>query len=422
MPIPEKFLVELYGAENIERQQRRYRDLLREYSGCFEKPQPMCFVSSPGRTELGGNHTDHNHGRVLCAAVRQDAVALVGLRSDNHAKVRSSAFPKPFDVDLSELEPRESEKWTTNALIRGVAAGFAQSGFRIGGFNAVLHSDVGIGSGLSSSASLEVLLGGIFNGLYNESRIDPGAIARIGQYAENVYFDKPCGLMDQTACALGGALAIDFEDCENPVVAKIDMDLDPTGYILAVVDTGHGHADLMDAYAAIPTEMKQVAALFEKETLREVNEDALRADLNRVRERIGDRAVLRALHFFAENRRVVAMVDSLKSGDFDAYLRLVSDSGASSANLLQNIIPPDQAGSAQPAALALGVSEDFFRRRIGGRGACRIHGGGFAGTIQAYVHKDDFAEYVHLMTSLFGDGCVQPLHIRRQGVVVCPQA
>jgi galactokinase len=420
MQIPGTILVELYGAESLDRQQSRYRGLLREYSGCFEKPQPLHFVSAPGRTELGGNHTDHNNGRVLCAAVRQDAVALVGLRSDHRAKLRSSAFAKTFDVDLSELDPRDSEKWTTDALIRGVAAGFKKAGFRIGGFNAVLHSDVGIGSGLSSSACLEVLLGGIFNVLYNGSRIDPGAIARIGQYAENVYFDKPCGLMDQMASALGGTLAIDFADGDNPVVEPIYMDLGPTGYILAVVDTGRSHAELTDAYADIPIEIKQVAALFGQETLRAVNEDALRADLGRVRKLAGDRAVLRALHFFEENRRVVEMAEALKSGDFSAYLNRVSASGASSANLLQNIVPPGQAGSEQPAALALGVSGDFFRRRKGGRGVCRIHGGGFAGTIQAYVHREDFAEYVPLMESLFGDSCVQPLHIRKQGVVVCP--
>jgi galactokinase len=420
MHIPDKTLVELYGEEDIDRQRQRYRDLLRDYSGSFKKPQPLHFVTSPGRTELGGNHTDHNNGRVLCAAVRQDTVALAGPRSDTRVKLRSSAFAKLFDIDLSVLDPQSSERWTTDALIRGIAAGFKKSGFRIGGFNAVVHSDVGIGSGLSSSASFEVLLSSIFNALYNECRIDLRTIAGIGQYAENVYFDKPCGLMDQMASALGGVLSIDFEDSENPLVEQISMDLDSIDYVLAVVNTGRGHADLTDAYAAIPAEMKKAAALFEKRTLREVEENAFCADINRVRNCIGDRAVLRALHFFAENRRVGEMVEALKSNDFDGFLQLVAASGASSASLLQNIIPPDQSGGAQPAALALGLSDDFFRRSIRRRGVCRIHGGGFAGTIQAYVHKEHFADYVQLMTLLFGNGCVQPLHIRKQGTIVFP--
>jgi galactokinase len=417
MQIPDENIIGLYGEENLGRQQRRYRDLLREYSGSFEKPQPLYFVSAPGRTELGGNHTDHNNGRVLCAAVRQDAVALAGLRRDNHIKLRSSAFAKAFDIDLSVLDPRDNEKWTTDALIRGVAAGFIKSGFDIGGFNAVVHSDVGIGSGLSSSASFEVLLGCILNALYNGNRMAPEIIARIGRYAENVYFDKPCGLMDQMASATGGVLAIDFEDSENPAVEPMHMDLDSTDYVLAVVDTGRGHDDLTEAYAAIPAEMKKAAALFGKRTLREVEEDAFRMDMGRVRNLIGDRAVLRALHFFAENRRVSEMVEALKSGGFDQYLRLVAASGASSASLLQNIIPPETEGKEQPAALALSVSDDFFSRSLPGGGVCRIHGGGFAGTIQAYVRKDCFPDYVRLMSSLFGTGCVQPLRIRKQGAI-----
>lgn len=418
MHIPEKLLIELYGEKNLGRQQRRYHDLLREYSEIFERRQPLYFVSAPGRTELGGNHTDHNNGRVLCAAVRQDAVALAGLRHDNHIQLWSSAFAKLFDIDLSVLEPRESEKWTTEALIRGVAAGLKKAGFRIGGFSAVVQSDVGIGSGLSSSASFEVLLGNIFNALFNENRIGPMAIARAGRYAENVYFDKPCGLMDQVASAAGGVLLIDFIDGENPAVEPVRLDIESTDYVLAVVDTGRGHGDLTEAYAAIPAEMKKSAEFFGKRTLREVEEDSFQLELGRVRNRIGDRAVLRALHFFAENRRVFEMAEALKSGDFDRYLRLAAASGASSERLLQNIIPPGAEGGTQAVALALGVSEDFFRRNIPCSGVCRIHGGGFAGTIQVYVHRSCFADYVRLMTSLFGDGCVQPLHIREQGARV----
>ncbi|MEJ2245109.1 MAG: galactokinase family protein, partial [Acidobacteriota bacterium] len=244
MNIPDKTLVALYGADNLERQQQRYLDLIREYSERFEASRSLQFVSAPGRTELGGNHTDHNHGKVLCASVSMDSVATVEPRSDNRVKLKSSAFSHLFDIDLSELAPREQEKGSTKALIRGVAAGLKIKGYKTGGFNAVVHSDVLIGSGLSSSASIEVLLGGIFNTLYNGSSIDPVTIAKIGQYAENVYFDKPCGLMDQLACAVGGVLSIDFKDNENPVVEQIPVDFSQTGYILAVVHTGGSHADL----------------------------------------------------------------------------------------------------------------------------------------------------------------------------------
>ena len=284
----------------------------------------------------------------------------------------------------------------------------------MGGFNAVVHSDVSIGSGLSSSASFEVLIGGILNALYNENRIDPVTLAKIGQYAENIYFDKPCGLMDQLACAVGGVLAVDFKDNENPVIEKIQMDLNQMDYILAVVDIGASHADLTPAYASIPVEMKQVASLFGKSTLREVREEEFRENISMVRSKTGDRAVLRALHFFAENHRVVMMLEALKSGNFDTYLHLVAESGASSSSMLQNTIPPGNSGNAQPAALAIGASNNFFQSR--GNGVSRIHGGGFAGTIQSYIHKDHFEDYSRLMNSMFGAECLKPLMIRMQGV------
>jgi galactokinase len=414
MNIPDKTLVALYGADNLERQQQRYKALIREYSGRFGTPRSLQFVSAPSRTELGGNHTDHNHGKVLCASVSLDSVAAIEPRSDNRVKLKSSAFSHLFDIDLSELAPREQEKGSTEALIRGVTAGMRMRNFRTGGFNAVVHSDVLIGSGLSSSASIEVLLGGIFNTLHNESSVDPVTIAKIGQYAENVYFDKPCGLMDQLACAVGGVLSIDFKDNENPVVEQIPVDFSQTGYILAVVHTGGSHADLTTAYASIPMEMKQVASLFKKNTLREVGEEVFRTNISMARKNAGDRAVLRALHFFSENHRVEMMVEALRAEEFDAYLRFVSESGASSGSMLQNTVPPGNAGNDQPAALAIGVSNDFFQSR--GCGVSRIHGGGFAGTIQAYIHKDHFKDYSRLMTVMFGDACVQPLMIRMKGV------
>jgi galactokinase len=378
-------LIELYGINDLARQQQRYRNLIREFNEYFETPQSFHFVSAP-----------------------------VGPRSDNLAILKSSAFPRLFKIDLSELDPRSDEKGTSEALIRGVAAGFKKRGCVAGGFNAVLHSDVFSGSGLSSSASFEVLVGGILNTLYNKNRIDPVTLAKIGQYAENVYFDKPCGLMDQLACAAGGVLAIDFEDNENPVVEKIPTDFTQSNYILAVVDTDASHADLTRAYASIPIDMKQVASLFGKNTLREVGEESFHENIGMVRSKAGDRAVLRALHFFAENHRVVMMADALKAGNFEIYLRLVAESGASSCSMLQNTIPPGDFGKDQPAALAIGVSNDFFRSR--GHGVARIHGGGFAGTIQAYIHKDQFEDYSRLMKKMFGDDCVLSLIIRMRGL------
>jgi galactokinase len=419
MNIPDNTLIELYGADDLGKQRQRYRDLVREFSERFREPKSLQYVSVPGRTELGGNHTDHNHGKVLCAAVSRDSIAVVEPRSDNLVKMKSSAFPQLYEIDLSELDPKKSEKGTAYALVRGIAAGLKKKGLQIRGFKAVVYSDVAIGSGLSSSASFEVLIGGIFNTLYNEGAVDQVTLAKIGQYAENVYFGKPCGLMDQLACAVGGVLTIDFKDNENPVVEKIPTDFTQTDYVLAVVDTEGSHADLTPAYTSIPNEMKQVASLFGKSTLREVEEEELRANIHMVRVKAGDRAVLRALHFFSENRRVAMMVDALKAGEFDAYLRLVAESGVSSSSMLQNTIVPGSAGNDQPAALAIGASNDFFQSR--GRGVCRIHGGGFAGTIQAYIHKDHFNDYSRLMTELFGNDRVQSLAIRKQGVVVIQQ-
>lgn len=407
-------LIELYGIDDLERQRKRYLRLTDEFSAYFGDSGSLQYISVPGRTELAGNHTDHNNGKVLCAAVSQDTVVAVDRRSDNIVKLKSSAFPDLFEIDLSELDPREEEKETTQSLIRGVAAGLQSRGFDIGGFNASIYSNVFIGSGLSSSASFEVLIGGILNTLYNGSRIDPVTLAQIGQYAENVYFDKPCGLMDQIACAVGGVMAIDFKDNENPIVDKIPVNFTNTGYILVVVDVGASHADLTTEYASVPIEMKLVASLFDKNTLREVDEEKFRNNIGMVRTEAGDRALLRGFHFYAENQRVALMVEALKTGDFDAYLRLAAESGASSSSILQNTIPTGNLSHDQPAALAIGASNIFFQSK--GCGVARIHGGGFAGTIQAYVHRDHFEDYLTLMKKLFGDNCVVPLKIRMSGV------
>ncbi len=404
----------LYGAENVEQQRARYRDLASRLQERTKSDSAVLFVSSPGRSELGGNHTDHNRGRVLCASVRQDMVAAVQPRTYNRIELHSDGFEERFEIGLDSLEFDPEEEGTTQSLIRGVAGELAARGHRIGGFSAFVNSTVPVGSGLSSSASFEVLIGGVLNELYNDGSISPVVLAQVGQKAENEYFGKPCGLMDQLACAVGGVLSIDFEETENPLIHRIEVDFSGRECTLVAVATGGSHADLTSAYASIPKEMKAAAALFGAEVLRQVDETQLPAQLMRIREQAGDRATLRTLHFFAENRRVIEMQRALEADDFEAFVELVRASGYSSLGVLQNIIPPASDGREQPMALALGASNLFFERK--GHGGSRISGGGFAGTIQTYVHRDDYAEYVALMESLFGKDCVQELKIRPQGV------
>ncbi|MFC1484547.1 galactokinase [Candidatus Neomarinimicrobiota bacterium] len=373
----------------------------------------LFFISAPGRTELGGNHTDHNHGKVLCAAVQNDTLAAVVSRDDGRICIRSEGFEGQFELDIADLELRASEKGTSTALIRGVLAGLDEMGAKLGGFTAHVTSTVAVGSGLSSSASFEVLTGCIVNELYNGGEITPENMARIGQFAENTYFGKPCGLMDQTASAVGGILSIDFLDPATPIIHTHEFDFTGTGYSLLVVNTGGSHADLTEAYASIPTEMKEVARYLGAEVLRSVEGEKLYNSLSQVRKQLGDRSTLRALHFIHENKRVDRMAAALESGDFDAYLEQVEASGLSSQNILQNSIPPASDGYEQSVALALGISQLFFEDK--GRGVSRVHGGGFAGTIQAYVHDDDLDEYRELMASVFGPSVIESITIRSKG-------
>jgi len=373
----------------------------------------LSFISAPGRTELGGNHTDHNHGKVLCAAVQNDTLAAVVPRDDGNVRIRSEGFEGRFELNIADLKPRASEKGTSTALIRGVLAGLDEMGAILGGFTAHVASNVAVGSGLSSSASFEVLIGCIENDLYNDGEIAPEKIAQIGQFAENTYFGKPCGLMDQTASAVGGVLEIDFQNPAIPIIQKHEFDFKDTGYSLLVVNTGGGHADLTGAYASIPTEMKAVAHWCDAEVLRSVEEEKLYGSLHQVRKQLGDRPVLRALHFMQENKRVERMVAALESGDFDAYLDQVKASALSSQSILQNSIPPASDGYEQCVTFALGLSQLFFEEK--GRGISRVHGGGFAGTIQSYVHDDDFEEYRNMMVSVFGPSSIEPITIRPKG-------
>lgn len=372
---------------------------------------PTHVFSAPGRTELSGNHTDHQHGRVLAAAVELDTRAAVALNGTSLIRVLSEGYPL-CEVDLRDLSIRPDEKNTTAALIRGVAAGFAQRGCTLSGFDAYVTSTVLPGSGLSSSAAFEVMLGTAINHLFS-CGVDAVEIARIAQYAENVYFGKPCGLMDQMASSVGGCVAIDFADPAAPVITPVNFDFSACGHALCIIDSGASHADLTDEYAAIPAELSAVSAVFGKATLRDVPEADFYADLSRVRAVAGDRAVLRAIHIFDENRRVEAQVAALQRGDFSEFLRYVNLSGFSSQNLLQNVIPTG-ATTHQEVALALALA----RHLLGDRGACRVHGGGFAGTIQAFVPNDMLPAFRTGIESVLGDGSCHALAIRPAGGIL----
>ena len=367
--------------------------------------------SAPGRTEISGNHTDHQHGCVLAAAVNLETVAEVTLNDRGVVAVASEGYA-PVEIDLSDLSIHPEEKNTTAALIRGVAAAFAQRGAKLQGFDAKVRSTVLPGSGLSSSAAFEVLIGTIFNELFFEKRLTAVEVAQIGQYAENVYFGKPSGLMDQTASSVGGMVFIDFADPAHPVVENLSLDLNALGYALCIVDSGADHADLTDEYAAIPVECRQVAAFFGKEVLRDVDEAAFYAQLKEVRAATSDRAILRAIHFFGENKRVQQQFAALQAGDFDAFLRMVTESGRSSWMYLQDITP---AGAIQHQDMAVALA--LCDRLLQGSGAFRVHGGGFAGTVQAFVPLEKLEQFRSGIEAVLGQGACHVLSIRAEGGV-----
>jgi len=402
-------LAELYRAGDVAAQRARYLDLL----ACFESrvgPGPAALVLAPGRTELGGNHTDHNLGVVLAAAVHFDCLAAARPNGEDVVRIRSKGFDREIVVDLSTLAPRAGEADTSMALVRGVAAGLAENGRKVGGFDACVDGEVPMGAGLSSSAAFEVLVGRIFSELFNGGECTPLELAVAGRAAENDYFGKPCGLMDQLSCASQGILSIDFEDPARPMVREVDFDFERTGYRLAVVNTGGSHADLTPDYAAIPDEMGRAARVLGQSHARGLTVDAVLAHATRIRESAGDRGVLRLIHFIEETDRAAEQAEVLAGGRMDEFLHLVRRSGDSSWRLLQNCIsatdPLDQ-----PIPLALTLTERFLR----GKGACRIQGGGFAGTIQAYVPETRFTAYAEYMEEIFGRGAVMPLKVRRPG-------
>lgn len=369
------------------------------------------FFSAPGRTEISGNHTDHQHGRVLAAAVNLETVAEVLVLDDPVIIIHSEGYPS-VRIELDDLSIHEEEKNTTAALVRGVAAAFAVRGAELKGFLAKVKSTVLPGSGLSSSAAFEVLIGTIINELFFEKKLTAVEIAQIGQWAENVYFGKPCGLMDQTASSVGGMVFIDFRDPENPIAEKLDFDFEKAGHSLCIIDCGADHANLTGEYAAIPYELKALCALFGKKVLRDIPEDDFFQKLHSVRHKVSDRALLRAIHFYQENKRVQKQVKALKENDFDAFLQLVKESGRSSWMYLQNITPAG-AVEHQDMALALAMCDTL----LAGRGAFRVHGGGFAGTVQAFVPVEMVDAFKQRIEAVFGKNSCHVLSVRNEGSI-----
>ena len=382
-------------------------------SGYFEifQTMPERYFSAPGRTEISGNHTDHQHGCVLAGAVNLDTVAAVRINGTNKIRIQSKGYPM-CEVSLDQLTPVESEINSTPALVRGVAARFAEFGCEVKGFDAYCESTVLPGSGLSSSAAYEVLIGTIINGLFFDKKLSAIEIAQVGQYAENVFFGKPCGLMDQMASSVGGMVFIDFKNPQAPVVEKIDFDFASAEHALCIIDTGAEHADLTDEYAAVPGELKALCQILGEGELRSISKMDFYNNIQRVREEVGDRAVLRAIHVYDENQRVKLQKKALQAGDFNAFLSYVTESGLSSWRYLQNVIPAGRKEK-QEVAFALTIAEKL----LNGRGACRVHGGGFAGTIQAFVPNDLLEEFKSGMESVLGEGSCYVLSIRPQGGV-----
>lgn len=406
----EETLARLYGAEGAERARERCTEVMEGFARTFRRPAEALF-SAPGRTELGGNHTDHQHGCVLAAAVDLDILAAAAPNGSSVIRVLSQGYPLT-EVDLREPEPRDDERDTSAALIRGVAARMSALGcdLRAGGLDVYMISNVPKGSGLSSSAAYEVLIGTMLNELFWDGNCTPVELAQIGQYAENVYFGKPCGLMDQTASSVGGVVFIDFSDTAHPAVERLDVDLHSYGYALCILDSGAGHEGLTAEYRSITDELRAVCRVFDREVLRDVPEEAFLARLPEARAAAGDRAVNRAFHVYAENRRAQEEKQALGRGDFDRFLELVRESGRSSAMYLQNIIPT---GSA--AAQELMVTIALCERILEGRGAVRVHGGGFGGTAQAFVPLDMLSKFKETTEAALGQGRCHVVMIRPAG-------
>lgn len=414
-------MVKLYGEKQAEENTGRYRELIKKFKETYGDKEILMF-SSPGRTEISGNHTDHNHGKVLAGSINLDCVGIAAKNDSSVVNLVSETFNQKMSIDLTDLEPSE-RKAGTEDLVRGLLQGFKESGYEIGGFDAYITSNVISSAGVSSSASFEMLLCSMINTFFNNGRMDTVAYSHVGKFAENVYWDKASGLLDQMACAVGGLITIDFKDPAAPVVEKVDFDFASQGYSLIIVQTGKGHADLSADYSSVPSEMKKVAEYFGKEVCAEITEEQVIKNLKGVREFAGDRSVMRALHFFEENKRVEAEVKALREGRFQDFLEGITASGNSSWKWLQNCYT-NAAYQEQGITVALALTELFIADKK--KGACRVHGGGFAGVIMAMLPDDIVDEYVAYMEAALGEGSAYRMSIRPYGAIcvndeICPR-
>lgn len=395
--------------DRIKYNRERYVDAIDRFMKLFPEEEDIEIYSAPGRSEVCGNHTDHQNGVVLATSINCDAIAIVSKTDDNAIRLVSGDFHMEV-IDVADVSKRENEKNTTTALIRGVLSGLKENGYKLGGFKAYVTSDVIMGAGMSSSAAFESLIGTVISGLYNDMSVSSVEIAKIGQYAENVYFEKPCGLMDQMACSVGGMVYIDFMSKEKPVVERVECNFEDAGLTLCIVDTKGSHADLTPDYAAIPEEMRQVAEYFGKDYLRDVPEEKFYKSISILRDKVSDRAVLRAIHFYCEQRRVREAVNMLREGNYAGFLDVIEKSGNSSAKFLQNIYSPKDL-TAQNVTIALAVTESL----LGKNGVSRVHGGGFAGTIQAFVKNEYVNDYKKAIEKIFGADSCHLLKVRPYG-------
>ena len=393
----------------VRNQEKRYAELYDLFCDEFDCDDGVKFVSAPGRTEVCGNHTDHNRGKVLAAAIDLDAVAACRKVDGNIIRVKSVGYPMDT-INLLDLNVHKELFSKSSEIIRGMCAGFVERGYKVGAFEAYTTSNVLSGSGLSSSAAFEVLIGWVLNSLFNDNAVSAEEIAQIAQFAENKYFGKPCGLMDQMASSVGSFVEIDFKDTEKPLISKVDFDFSKSGYCLCIVDTGGSHANLTGEYAAVRENMESVAGFFGKDVLREVDEKEFYANIPAIREKLGDVPVLRAIHFFEDNKRVDKESDALSKGDFETFKSNVIESGRSSYMYNQNVYPVS-APKQQNLSVALAVAEQLLK----GRGAWRVHGGGFAGTMQAFVPQDLLEKYLETMKAIYGENSCYVLSIRPVG-------
>ena len=405
-------LKSLYGEENIVSQKERYEEAISDFLSIYGERDVTLF-SVPGRSEISGNHTDHNHGKVLAGSINLDIIAVASKTDDGIIKIKSKGFDEDCVDTNSYTVPNEKDFFKSNAIIAGMAKAFVNAGFEKGGYVAYTTSNVFKGSGLSSSAAFEVMVGNILNYFYNGGKVENTEIAKMAQYSENVFFGKPCGLMDQMACAVGGFVYIDFEDTKNPVIEKIPFDLSAKGYALCIVNTGGNHADLNDDYASVPAEMKGVAACFGKEYLRQLTKKDVLDNVQILRNSVSDRAILRSIHFFNENERVAKQAEALNKEDLGTFFSFVKESGRSSFMYLQNVFTTKNV-SEQGLSLALAITDSVIGDKDG---AFRVHGGGFAGTIQAFVPFDLVENYRSVIDSAFGKGACHVLRIRPYGAI-----